>query len=374
MRIDFRRGPSAKKEDKEMRRPGRPTSQVAIFALTLLPIFTLPPVLSADLIRTVLVSPVPGDPVASGLELLTKLAGIPGPSSSNRWLLKLEPGVYDVQNTYVPMREWVDIEGSGEIQTQITSFGPGPEAGFFKPTVFGANNAELRELTVMARPNPNPGDGIQMGIYLLGTSTSIQRVTVNMDSGVNCDGISNSGGAPTITDVKVSVACAAFNYGIINWSGPSSGIPIIERVSVVARNGNENRAVAIIHQMGIAVLRDLRVEASKGDTNYGLYLDTTQASNLTVAESLIEAKSTGIKYGIYLSIGNQASLTVEHTQVKCSGALPKTGIFAGGVSQSVEVRNSIVMASPNTIAGAGTFKIGATHLNGGPVAAPATCA
>jgi len=42
-------------------------------------------------IRTVLVSPVPGDPVASGTALRNALVGIPPPSATDRWLLQGGP-------------------------------------------------------------------------------------------------------------------------------------------------------------------------------------------------------------------------------------------------------------------------------------------
>src|SRR6185295_14031707 len=70
-------------------------------------------------IRTVLVSPVPGDPIASGTALKNALAGISSPSSTNRWLLKIEPGIYQMTGNSLLMRPWVDIEGSGIEQTTI---------------------------------------------------------------------------------------------------------------------------------------------------------------------------------------------------------------------------------------------------------------
>src|SRR5829696_8493450 len=57
-------------------------------------------------IRTVLVSPVPGNPIASGTALQNALAGISSPSDTNRWLLKIEPGVYDIQSGSLTMRPW----------------------------------------------------------------------------------------------------------------------------------------------------------------------------------------------------------------------------------------------------------------------------
>ncbi|MCJ7668671.1 MAG: hypothetical protein MUP04_10420, partial [Anaerolineae bacterium] len=96
-------------------------------------------------VRTVVVSPVPGDAVASGTALLNALDGITDSSATNPYLLKIEPGVYDLGTSALTMKEWVDIEGSGELVTTIKRSGSS-DGG--TGTVVGADNAELRFLTV----------------------------------------------------------------------------------------------------------------------------------------------------------------------------------------------------------------------------------
>lgn len=75
------------------------------------------------------------------------LANIPSPSSTNRWLLKIEPGIYQLQGTALQMRPWVDIEGSGIGVTTISLSSPTDP---FNSTISGASDAELRLLTVEA--------------------------------------------------------------------------------------------------------------------------------------------------------------------------------------------------------------------------------
>ena len=64
-----------------------------------------------------------GASVENGNLLLDALESITGVSSDSRYLLKLEPGVYDIGNNSLVMKEYVDIEGSGETNTIITSAG-----------------------------------------------------------------------------------------------------------------------------------------------------------------------------------------------------------------------------------------------------------
>jgi hypothetical protein len=93
-------------------------------------------------VRTVLVSPSPtGTAIDNGTTLLNALAGITTSSATNPWLIKVEPGVYDLGTDFLLMKPYVDIEGSGEGVTTITS-------SALRATVGGSDDAEIRWLTV----------------------------------------------------------------------------------------------------------------------------------------------------------------------------------------------------------------------------------
>ena len=92
--------------------------------------------------HTLIVSPN-ADPVQAGRSLREVVSGIADPSASNAYLVKIEPGIYDLEEDSLFMRPYVDIEGSGEGITTITS-----EITTGSGTVVGANNSELRYLTV----------------------------------------------------------------------------------------------------------------------------------------------------------------------------------------------------------------------------------
>ncbi|HOP46153.1 MAG TPA: hypothetical protein PK874_00705 [Desulfobacteraceae bacterium] len=95
--------------------------------------------------RTVLVSPVAGDTSASGTALIQSLNAITDASATNPYLIKLEPGVYDLGSNHLSLKEYVDIEGSGETATTITALGSDTED---TGTVLGCDNTELRFLTI----------------------------------------------------------------------------------------------------------------------------------------------------------------------------------------------------------------------------------
>jgi hypothetical protein len=120
------------------------------------------------------------------------------PSSMNPCLLKIMPGVYDVGSSSVVMRQYIDIEGSGEKITKIAGTnGSG--------TVLGASNAEMRFLTI-----ENTGTGASIrAIYNASTSPSILHVTVKTSGGISTSsyGVSNDYASSTImTNVTVTVS------------------------------------------------------------------------------------------------------------------------------------------------------------------------
>lgn len=130
-----------------------------------------------DYQRTVVVSPVGPTASDNGTALLTALSnivsGFPAPSETDRYLLKIEPGVYNVATTSVVLPAYVDMEGSGEGVTLIT--GVVENAFSLSAGVVSlGTNAEVRAMTVA-----NTADGVEFdsaAIVLFGGARA-QHVT-----------------------------------------------------------------------------------------------------------------------------------------------------------------------------------------------------
>jgi hypothetical protein len=99
-------------------------------------------------VQTVYAHPVPGDHTASGTRLINSLAGITDASATKRYVVKVEPGIYDVGTTGLQMKPFVDIEGSGQEATVIRGEGGSAEATI--GVVNGAASSEIRDLQVKA--------------------------------------------------------------------------------------------------------------------------------------------------------------------------------------------------------------------------------
>jgi hypothetical protein len=182
--------------------------------------------------RTVVVSPT-GTDTENGTALLNALNGIPDASATKKYLIYIEPGTYDLGSGTLQMKEHVDIQGAGELNTLITSSVSrvfGCDAG----TVKGANSAELRFLTVR---NTGTTTSCHTAIWNNNASTRLTHVTaeaVGVGASDNRGVFNASNSNPTITDVTATASGGTFSYGVFN-SGSS---PTITDVTATASGGS----------------------------------------------------------------------------------------------------------------------------------------
>jgi pectin methylesterase-like acyl-CoA thioesterase len=125
------------------------------------------------------------------------LNSIADASASNRYLVWVAPGVY---TETVTMKPFVDIEGAGELTTKITFSG---SASATAGTLLGANNAELRFLTV----ENTGGTAWAVAIFNSGTAPRLTHVTASASGGTNNIGVYNyASSSPTMTNVTASAS------------------------------------------------------------------------------------------------------------------------------------------------------------------------
>ena len=163
--------------------------------------------------RTVVVSPV-GTDTENGQALLDAMENITDASASKPYLLHIEPATYDLGNGSLNMKPFVDIEGSGEINTVITSVVSSNCT--FVGTVNGANNAEMRFLTVR-----NTGaNGCKVAISVDAASLRLTHLTAEStgDGGDVNIGVYTTHSSLTMTDVTAtgSREVTSPNYGVFS--------------------------------------------------------------------------------------------------------------------------------------------------------------
>jgi hypothetical protein len=185
--------------------------------------------------RTIVVSPI-GTAVENGTALSNTLARITTASATNPYLLHIEPGVYDLITGTLQMKSYVDIEGSGEDVTTITAAGTtllqGNDPLWPKSTLSGADNAELRFLTV----RNTGGNENAVAIYNRETSPRLTHVTVIAMNGISQTlGVFNNGGTSQMSDMTIAVTGTATVQGVFIFRGASSALT---NVAITASGGS----------------------------------------------------------------------------------------------------------------------------------------
>jgi hypothetical protein len=287
-------------------------------------------------VQTVYVHPVPGDHSASGTRLINALAGITNASATKRYMIKVEPGIYDVGTTGLQMKPFVDIEGSGQEATVIRGEG-GSEMGT-AGIVSGAASSEIRDLQTKAEGSQPATIGI---LLPSGANTSIRDVTISASGTQATWGVRNISGTTSKIEgatITTTVTGGADGYGI---SSKFSGtILTVKRTVITVTGGTGARyGISAFTVAAIPEIRDVQINVSSSGQSYGTYTDSFYpASSMLIVNSSITATGIGVQ-------GAGSSLFIDHC------------VISGG-EYAVESFGA---------------NIGATRLNGG-VGTPATCA
>jgi hypothetical protein len=344
-------------------------------------------------VRTIIVRSG-GTPSENGTALRTALASITGNTATNTYLLKLEPGIYDVGFDRLAMKPWVDIEGSGQLTTTIT--GPGNADGA-TGTVSGSSNAEIRSLTIqsvtsgetfstaLANVNQSPrvtdvtieatrsGPGISRGVYNSGASPVFRNLTVRStaDTGGAVGVFSESSSHITFTNVDV-IANANGTVGLVQSEGSLIFLGGTIRVSSNNDATGVNASSTLLDIMNVKIL-------SAGDTqNFGFRMFT--GTDLKLSSSRVNVTGTHPAFACYgIQAVEGSTTTMTNTEIDARGCVTNWGLDLGGDEDLIpvtEIQSSTITASDSTIsARSGAFASASnSKLKGGPTSGAVTCA
>ena len=240
--------------------------------------------------RTVVVSPN-GTATQNGAALLAAMNVISnaGPSASNPWLLKLEPGNYDLGSGSLILKPYVGLEGSGEGTTTIsstivTTFGANASGA----TLVMASNTEARFLRVV---NAGPGDN-QSGVLVMSgqTGVTVTHLTVSSSGVSNNFGIFNDGGTLTIQDSTLSASGGGNDFGFQT----SSGTTIIKN-STLSASGGTGYNDGLLNAGGTIFIQNSTLSGSGGVNSSGL---VSNNGTTTIQNSTLSASAGNVSAGI----------------------------------------------------------------------------
>jgi pectin methylesterase-like acyl-CoA thioesterase len=268
-------------------------------------------------------------------------------STSNRYLVWVAPGVY---NERVTMKQYVDIEGAGELTTRITFTG---SATGTSATLVGANETELRFLTV----ENTGGNYVAYAIINSSASPRLTHVTASASGGTEASfGVYNYSSSPTMTDVTASASGGTNSIGVYNSSSSS---PTMTNVTARASGGTFNYGVC--NDSSSPAMTNVTTSASGGTYSYGVYNSSSSPTMMNV--SAIASGGTN-SIGLY---NFASSATINNCVI--SGSNYGIDNFASSSSYTVRVNNSQISGGTNTIRNDAEFttRVGASQLSGGAV-------
>ncbi len=278
--------------------------------------------------RTIIVSPDPADESKNGLLLRNAIAGITDNSPTRPYLVKIEPAIYDLGSQPLALKPYVDVEGSGELTTTISSTAAIPA------TLVAANNSELRFVSVRGTNT--------VALYSNGVSPRFTHVTATSSGGSFNYPIEVTGGVPLLTDVTTAGTGGAQAAGLVNFGGGSNLIAVN---SSFTGSGASSVNVGLLAYGGTSTISGSVLTASDGAFAVALRVYNGSHSLANVTASASGATET---YGVYSGYKFNAP-TVTVNQSRVSGATNSVFAFGGG-------------------AAGGAAKVGASQLTG-PTAA-----
>ena len=325
-------------------------------------------------VRTVVVSPG-ASPLASGNALLAALASITTASASTPFLIRIEPGVYDVNTTSFVMKPFVDVEGSGEGVTKVTGAG---NASNTVGTVQVVTNSELRHLTVENRG----GAAFAKALFVDGGAPSIQHVTAVAFGGTTESQalfVQNNATA-TVRHVSASASATggASSFAVLNILGSASSFFDLR---AAANGGQFARAVAtyngstptfrhtvaiasgaIVENQGVASFQsspfyeNLVAIATGGATNNLGCLTFGTPSTATFRQATCRGLfATSISYGMLTNGG--ANTTVVDLTAEGVGGEESLGLEHNGCGGGTTVTNARVVATGGSASSMGLANI-----------------
>jgi hypothetical protein len=273
------------------------------------------------------------------------LDSIADASASNRYLVWVGPGTYVEA---VTMKQYVDIEGAGELATKITTSGSGTAA---TGTVTGANNAELRFLTV----ENTGGSQYAIAIYNQNASPRLTHVTASASGASSGNGhnhgVYNDSSSPAMTDVIVSVSASGttWNYGVRNENGSS---PTMTNVTIsVSGGGYSGSSLGIYNKDSSPTMKNVTASAVNNYGNYGVRNDNSSPT----MENVTAVGSGGGFFNIGVSNNDSSSPVMVHvTASGGSGGMYARGVHNGN-SSSPTMMNVIATASGGSLHNRGVW-------------------
>ena len=326
--------------------------------------------------KTIVVSPVEGSPKASGEALRAALKGrLLSAGKGQRWVIRVEAGLYDVGAAPLFLIPGVDIEGSGIEETEIVGLGQNfnsPDFSFNQGVVVARGDAGLRHLTLRCVNSPERDACIAMVSHQASPRIENVRILATDPEGGHW-GLRNDESSPRLDNVEIVVANGVMNYGMVNVRGSR---PEVRNSSILAADGSGDN-VGIFNKLeGLpARLEKTEIIAMGGGQAVGIW--TLDPGNFALTPSLdvkagpmdvmklinteIAALDGGRNYGLWQGMYR---LEMRSSRVISDDSAIDVGFYGDVDVTGSELRGTEYFARANHVRIAGTMLLGGADVLG----------
>ncbi|NND76523.1 MAG: hypothetical protein HKN44_16125, partial [Ilumatobacter sp.] len=258
----------------------------------------------------------------------------PAASSTQRYLVWVAPGLYD--DEHVVMKPFVDIEGSGQGVTVLRSIGGDTWIGASSATVVGADDAELRDLTVEIEPAV--ATHMTHAIFTEG-STTLRNVTANAVGGNYARGLMiHTGASPLMIDVIARASGGSqSNLGVDVYRATA----FADGLFVEAWGGSEATGVFINEASSEVQLENVTTRVSDGTSQtHGL---KTNLSDVTLEgyRTTVTSNATS-SIGVWCDDQGRVLKVIDATIFVSTSAGSGAARGVYGSSCHLDVRNAVI--------------------------------
>lgn len=312
-------------------------------------------------VRTVLVSPV-GTPTQNGAALVAAVATLGSASASNPYLVRIEPGIYDLGSQFLNLPSSVDVEGSGAGVTKLLSAAA--------PVIVLGTASELRHITVESTAGlairtsgrvlhvvaKASGGSSNTGIEAQPAESIIHSTVIVSGPGVVNRGV-QIGGSIVLTNVTVETSGASSTNVAVDFIG--TGAPRFTNLNarVVGGATSSDTAKAISLQgNSTATLMSVQAVAENGGQFGGTIALYAAQGNHLVTDSTLATKGPFIRNAIQLD--SSAFVRVEQSRIMTSGNAYSVSVQSG---TTLHIAASRVEGTPFLLFGQGTVVCSAVY-------------
>lgn len=262
---------------------------------------------------------------------IAAIASITNASATNRYLVKINPGTYNLGTSALVMKQFVDVEGSGEDNTIITSSRTNVNFDTCTVgTVEMANDSSLRRLKVVNTAPDAGSDNLTAGIVFNNVKASIEDVKVV---------------------VGTDTAYGARNAGIC--SSGTDAVANVSEVDVETRSyGGHSNAAMIMWDSSMTITSSKLASFSDGPSTSGTgsyihtvdCVDSNAQGTLTISASTITATCMSADCGSNAVFSDCSTTTIRDSIIRTIGSRDGDGVFWS--SGDMNILNNQVFSNP----------------------------